>query len=127
MDEIFDEWNDLKKQISKSEKNIYCKTRDIWWCSVGMNIGSEINGKNHNFDRPVIILKVYNSTMILVAPITSRQRVDKYHFRIILNGEVSYIALSQIRVISSKRLIRKIIKISTELFKDILYRFISSI
>jgi hypothetical protein len=30
---------------------------DIWWASIGENVGSEINGKSRLFSRPVIIFK----------------------------------------------------------------------
>ncbi|MFA5871014.1 MAG: hypothetical protein WC842_03995 [Candidatus Paceibacterota bacterium] len=53
----FDSWNIQKKKINTREKVIFCNIREIWWCSLGVNIGSEEDGKNELFERPVLILK----------------------------------------------------------------------
>ena len=41
----FLEWSKLKIEIHSSEEiNFYFKEREIWWTSIGQNIGSEQNG-----------------------------------------------------------------------------------
>ena len=50
------------------------KERDIWWCSIGVNIGDEIDGKNELFHRPVLILKKFSSELCLVAPTSAMAR-----------------------------------------------------
>ncbi len=41
----FNKWN-LKKQKLNSRKDFsHPKEREVWWCSVGQNIGTEIYGK----------------------------------------------------------------------------------
>ncbi len=67
--EIFNEWNNLKISIHKSESFSYPQVRDIWWVNLGQNIGVEINGKNHRFERPVVVIKVFNNLGLLVAPL----------------------------------------------------------
>lgn len=37
----FDGWNEKKKKIGEDVCNIYFKEREIWWCSIGINIGYE--------------------------------------------------------------------------------------
>ena len=44
--EKFVSWTKLKIKIHFSEKNFVVKERQIWWVSLGQNIGAEINGKN---------------------------------------------------------------------------------
>lgn len=39
------------------DRSLYFKERQIWWASIGQNIGVEANGKNKKYERPVIILK----------------------------------------------------------------------
>ncbi len=68
----FDKWSVLKKHINTFEKVPTIKERDIWWCSLGVNIGNEMDGKNELFHRPVIILKKLSHDLCLVAPITSK-------------------------------------------------------
>ena len=50
MDKDFNEWNELKKKIN-SRNPIYVSERDIWFCSVGLNVGSEQSGKHKLFER----------------------------------------------------------------------------
>ena len=61
----FDSWNDYQKKLELRTSHLYdsntkkylFRQREIWYCSVGVNIGSEICGKNKDFERPVLILK----------------------------------------------------------------------
>ena len=119
--EIFNEWNDLKIKIHGSGERFLCpKIREIWWASLGRNIGVEINGKNHKFERPVVIIKVFNNYGMLVAPTTSKIKYGKYFVNFINNENISkMVNLSQVRSISTKRLIRKIGEISTEDFRKV--------
>jgi mRNA interferase MazF len=56
MEKNFNEWNFLKQNLDKKEKTIFFKERDIWWCSLGLNIGHEENGKNTYFTRPILVI-----------------------------------------------------------------------
>jgi len=86
----------------------YAHPREIWWCSLGLNIGAEIDGKNESFERPVIVVKVYNKETLLVLPVTGKQKDDRFHFKIQTEGKISWAKLTQVRVISNKRLLRKV-------------------
>ncbi len=117
---MFNNWNELKKKIDQKNNRAYAHPREVWWCSLGNNIGSEVNGKNYKFERPVLVLKVYSSDSILVLPITSKIKNDTFHKKIIIkNNKEVYIKLTQIRVISTKRLSRKVDKINIENFLEI--------
>ena len=52
----FIEWTKLKIKIHFRKENVYFKEREIWWASLGMNIGYEENGKNETFERPTLVL-----------------------------------------------------------------------
>ena len=54
--EIFDEWNEIKKELDGSKQG-YVKAGKIYWLSVGRNIGTEIYGKGDKFLRPVLVVK----------------------------------------------------------------------
>ena len=75
---------------------------------MGINLGSEIDGKNENFERPVVIMKVYNRETMFVLPVTSKQKDDKFHYKIQTNNKIVWVKLTQARVISNKRLSRKV-------------------
>ena len=53
----FDKWNEVKKTTHNSFKNVFFKERDIFWASVGINIGYEQDRKGYIFSRPVLIFK----------------------------------------------------------------------
>lgn len=55
--EKFDIWNEEKKLITaKNSDNFYVNKKEIWYVKLGINIGSESNGKKY-FRRPVLVLK----------------------------------------------------------------------
>lgn len=60
MNKDFDEWNQEKKRIHAGVNPAYGWPREVWWCALGINVGAEIDGKNNNFERPVLVMRVYN-------------------------------------------------------------------
>ena len=72
------------------------------------NIGYEQDGKNDNFERPVLILKKLNKNVLGGSAHQSEKRQTiNIIFKLNKVGEDSFVILSQIRLISSKRLSRK--------------------
>ena len=47
----FDKWNELKKKLHVRQERLLFHEREIWWCSLGVNIGFEENGKNEKTNR----------------------------------------------------------------------------
>ncbi|ADG93131.1 conserved hypothetical protein [Arcobacter nitrofigilis DSM 7299] len=43
MDRFFDEWNEIKKELTKNERKLGIKSREIFWANIGQNIGYEQN------------------------------------------------------------------------------------
>ena len=124
MEKDFDAWNHTKKVINSSLEVIRFKERDIWWCSLGLNIGSEQDGKHKKFARPVLIIKKLNHKMIWILPLTSSENINPYYYRLQSVYRVkSNIIFSQIRVISTKRLLRRIERVSHSEFKKIIEKF----
>ena len=79
----------------------------------------EEDGKNDNFERPILIIKVFNRQCFLGIPITSLDKSNKkYYFPIVYNGKKFFLVLSQIRLFSVKRLSRKIYKIDSQIFLE---------
>lgn len=113
----FDAWNQIKKSIHARNSYAYAHPREVWWCCLGLNVGVEIDGKNENFERPVIIMKAYNKEMLLVLPLTSREKHDKFHHKIETDQKISWVKLTQPRMISSKRLLRKVDILGEEEFQ----------
>jgi mRNA-degrading endonuclease toxin of MazEF toxin-antitoxin module len=116
----FDKWNKIKKQIEITEKKVFSNIREIWWCSIGENVGTEFCGKNDLYERPVLVLKIYNVDTIKILPLTSKVKEGKYFVPVTYGEVTSYGSLSQVKTISSKRLSRKVGKITSEEFKKIM-------
>jgi len=70
----YDEWNEVKKNIFKTENSVYFKERDVFWASIGVNIGFEQDGKGNIFSRPVLILKKYSKSMFLGVPLSTKMK-----------------------------------------------------
>ncbi len=119
MTKDFDSWNLLKQNIDVNGSDTFFYIREIWWTHIGINIGSEINGKNEGFERPVLIFNRYNKDTFLGIPLTSNPHPSKYHIPVHIDGKQYYTNISQIRVFSSKRLIRKITTVDENQFYKI--------
>ena len=115
----FQDWHKLKSDLHKQTRAVYFRKKEIWWCSLGLNIGFEQDGKNNNFERPVLVLRKFNNDILWILPITSRNKIGKYYFQIRYNNKTYSIILSQIRLISSKRLLRRIKKVDRDIFEEI--------
>jgi len=115
----FDLWNKLKKQLDSRSEFPFASPREIWWCSMGLNVGVEINGKNENFERPVVIIKAYSTEMLRVVPLTTKLKTGKFYLRLNTDVSESCAVLSQARIISAKRLVRKVSKLSEKDFENI--------
>jgi len=115
--EVFENWNILKQKIENKNKFCRFKEREICFINLGKNIGFEQNGGGFDFERPVLIFKKFNNRIFLAVPLTSKVNIDKYHFEFIFLNKRSFAILSQIRLIDSKRISRKIGYISIGDFK----------
>lgn len=104
------QWTKLKIRIivAQPKLDFYFHEREIWWASLGINIGFEQNGKNELYERPVLILRKFNKNMFWALPLTSKNRQGSYYFTSEYSQRRYTIILSQLRLMSSKRLLRKI-------------------
>ncbi len=103
-------WIKEKVLMHIRAREVYFAEREIWWASVGWNVGSEINGKGDNFERPVLVFKKVSNKTAYVLPITSTFEIGSPHHYPFVNhqGEENAIALTQLRLMSTFRLIRKV-------------------
>lgn len=110
MNKDFNSWNKQKQQINNKESHPrYFIEREIWWCSLGVNIGSEQDGKNRYHERPVLILKKFNTDIAWILPLTTSSNNSRYYISLKLNNDrTSKIILSQLRLISTLRLRRRL-------------------
>jgi len=116
----FNTWNVQKTHIDINNPNRFYKERDIWWCTLGLNIGSEQDGKDRDFQRPVLIIKSFGHRICLIVPLTTSQKINKLRFPLgIIEGKNSKALLSQIRVIDTKRLTNKMTALDKCIFVEL--------
>jgi mRNA interferase MazF len=126
MDEIFDNWNEVKKKTHKNQRKLGIKPREIFWLKIGQNIGSEEYGKDLEFVRPVIIVKQLTNDLFIGIPTTTAKKENNDYFHNIKyfdknqNEITSSAMICQFRTFSKKRLLYKIGKINELEFKEIL-------
>jgi mRNA-degrading endonuclease toxin of MazEF toxin-antitoxin module len=121
MSKDFDGWNKQKKKVHERDEDVRFHEREIWWCSLGINVGSEQDGVSKSFQRPVLIIKNFNGQVLWVLPLTRTYKMANRYYFFLEEGEKgnSVVVLSQLRLISSKRLIRKIRTLEEWQFKNI--------
>ena len=116
----FQKWHTLKAGIDRQDKTQLFRAQEIWWCSLGANVGVETDGKDDLFQRPVLVFRKFNQDMFWGFPITSKPKKHKpFYFLFSLNGLEQIAVLSQMRVLSSKRLIRRVGKLGNAEFREL--------
>ena len=75
----FDRWNVVKKNINAKNRKVFFYEKEIWWMNIGVNVGSEQDGKGDLFMRPVFIYKKINGTTFVGIPLTTVNREDSMH------------------------------------------------
>lgn len=117
MEKDFDKWNKDKKTIHTDGENKFYHEREIWWCSLGINIGFEQDGTGENFDRPVIIIKGFSREVFLAVALTGKKKKGKHYFYLgKVDGRDASAILSQLRLVDGKRLIRQISTLKEDKF-----------
>ena len=105
----FDIWNEVKKHTNNKPDQVLYHSGDIWWCKLGKNVGHEQDGKGTDFERPVLVVKDFNTHVCLVVPLTTKNKENKFHKPVAKIGCVmNYAILSQIRLIDTRRFTNKI-------------------
>jgi mRNA interferase MazF len=118
----FDKWNEKKKIIDQKEisDQTFFNEREVWWGSLGLNVGYEQDGKNDDFERPLLIVKKFNRSIVWVVPLTTIAKNNKFHYKLRKSG--SFVILSQIRLMSTKRFLRLVETINENEFKEIIIK-----
>lgn len=116
----FDSWNKEKKAIeTNANETLVFHEREIWWCSIGLNVGDEQDGKNDYFERPVLVVRKFNKKVAWVLPMSTKHKTGIYYHNLEYEGQIFSVLLSQLKLISVKRFKRQIRKISPYQFSII--------
>ncbi len=119
MHKDFDSWNEKKKNLDSSNKKFLFKEREIWWCSVGINVGNESCGKGRDFRRPVLILKKLSKYCVIGLPISSQLKNGDWFCEVETLMGKRNVMLSQIKMFNSNRFQHKLHILDEKTFKII--------
>ena len=116
MKKDFDGWNEIKKKTDAEQSRLYT-VREIWWCRLGVNVGTEQHGSGEWYVRPCVIIRGFGPDACLVVPLTTSGREHSLRLSVgIVDGKEARANLSQLRVIDTRRLERKIGFLEKEIF-----------
>ena len=115
----FDHWC-KKKALLEVGRHGYPKRREVWWASIGVNIGHEQDGVGELFERPVLVIKKFANDTCLIVPMTKAGSDTKFYYKLPYGDVISYLALTQVRTVSSKRLSRNIRRLDIDEFNIII-------
>jgi mRNA interferase MazF len=108
MSKNFISWIFNKIIIDKTKSTALINEGEVYWCSLGENIGYEQNGKGEDFRRPVLIFKKFNKDLFWGIPMSTKMKDSKYYLKVLLKDVEQSVLLSQLRVLDTKRLDKKI-------------------
>jgi len=102
----FTGWIKVKQDINRLE-SVRIPTineREIWWCSIGVNVGDEEDGKNHLYHRPILIVKKFNARIFWGLPLTSQIKNERNYFLVTFKDKHQNVMLSHLRLYDTRRL-----------------------
>ncbi len=115
----FDEWNIIKKRLNASDTVPFFKEREVWWTSLGVNIGHEEDGKNQKFNRPVLVVAKFNSRIFWGVPLTTKIKNNAHYHRFNFRDRDQCAMLTQMRLWDANRLTGKIGRIGKQDYREI--------
>jgi len=104
----FDKWNDLKQTINQKKNKFHIRDMEIYFLSIGHNIGFESYGKDELFLRPIVVLKKLTYSTFIGIPLTSKEKTGNFYLKFSYKKDkYSYASLNQLRVFDTKRIAYK--------------------
>ena len=113
----FSGWHDKKRDIEEEGHIPQFSNRDIWWCSVGVNIGHETDGKNRQYSRPILVIRKFNKRLFWGVPLTTQIKNNPHYHRFVMNKREQCAMLTQLRLWDAKRLSDKMGRLAEKEFQ----------
>ena len=113
----FSEWHGVKSRLDAEHRMPRFREREIWWCSLGLNVGTEQNGTHDHFERPVLVFRKFNLELFWALPLTTKDRSGIFYHSFMLHQLKETLLLSQMRLLSAKRLLRCLGRMDADEFR----------
>lgn len=119
MSKEFDNWNSLKKKLNANNTVPFFKEREIWWCSVGVNVGHEQDGKNAEFSRPILVVKKFNKRLFWGVPLTTQIKENTHYHPFKFKNRDQCAMLTHLRLWDANRLTASMGRLGIDEFASI--------
>lgn len=119
MEKDFENWHKLKFVLDTRTNSPIFQEREIWWCSLGVNIGDEENGKGDKFNRPILIIRKFNKRIFWGLPLTTQVKDKPHYYKIHFKDKTQCVMVTQFKLLDSKRLTHRMGQLSREQFEGI--------
>ena len=125
MQKDFQKWHGEKAGLHHEKVRPFFHEREVWFCSLGANIGFEQDGSGERYLRPILVLHKFNNEVLWILHFTKHNKKGKYYFDVNISGisTPSTAILSQVRLVDAKRLQYKMGDVSKNDFVEIKKRF----
>ena len=118
MQKDFANWHQVKTELEQSNRPMF-EERQVWWISIGVNVGHEQDGKNEKFNRPVIILRKFNSSLFVGVPMSTQLKDSPFYIELNFNNRRQSALITHIRTFDAKRLGNRIGRLSKSDFTEV--------
>ena len=115
----YHQWHTLKTAIDAQNTTPLFKEREIWWCSIGENVGHEQNGKGQKFNRPVLVIKKFNRRLFWGIPLSSKIKDSAHYHHFTFNKKQQSALLTQMRLWDANRMTGRMGRIGGDAFDEI--------
>jgi len=124
----FSGWIQYKEKLhNKQNRTPLFKERDVWWTSIGINVGFEEDGKHDKFLRPVLVIKKFNRDLFLGVPMSTKIKENKYYVKVTVKNNTVSVLMSQLRVFSANRLQDKLVELDKKDFRIVTDKIVNMI
>jgi mRNA-degrading endonuclease toxin of MazEF toxin-antitoxin module len=117
------DWCKIKIPLAEKIPNVLFKEGEIWWCSIGMNVGEEEFGKGRLFMRPILIFKKFTENSFLGLPLVGHEKMGDWYVAVKMPRGISSILLNQARTFDKRRLHNRLITMRDADFATVQERF----
>lgn len=109
----------LKPRVHYHKNPPSCSEREIWWASIGVNIGHEIDGKNHFCDRPLLILRKTTRCSFIGIPLSTKLKDHPHYLHFEFKNRTQSALIAQIRLFDARRLNNRMGRLGDEEYEKI--------
>jgi mRNA interferase MazF len=126
MPKDFQLWHKRKSSINEKNSRVFFHEREVWWCSLGYNIGSEEDGKGEDFGRPVVIFRKFNNRTFWAIPLTTLKKENRLNVQVNIGDTMNrYVIIQQMRLMDAKRLYQYMGMVNKENYDHIIETVVS--